>query len=135
MEFLDHIFLDNTIGSYLIVIASILLVLLLRKVLSRYLASFIFMFINKNAKDIRKEEFQSLIVKPMGWLLVVVVSILLLDGLNFPSAWRFTFYGYRSHQLIEKLMICIMIVFFIRVILKLVDFIALILEEKAQLTK
>jgi MscS family membrane protein len=62
------------------------------------------------------------------------VSVFALDELVFPYAWRFTIYRYPLKLLIEKLGVCLIIISFIRFVLSLVDFIALILEQKALLT-
>lgn len=135
MDFLDNIFLNNTIRSYLIVTGVILLIFLFKRLLSQYIASLFFLFIHKAWKSIEKKEFRELIVRPLGWLIVITVSVLAIERLNFPAEWRFTVYHYPSDQLLEKLGICIIIISFIRFVLSLVDFIALILEKKALTTK
>ncbi len=134
MEFLDTVFLDNTIRSYLVVLAVILGVLLVKRILSSYIASLLFLLIHKAWKNIEKKEFKILIVRPLGWLIVIIVSVFALDELVFPYAWRFTIYRYPLKLLIEKLGVCLIIISFIRFVLSLVDFIALILEQKALLT-
>jgi len=134
MGFLDNIFLDNTIRDYLMVAGIILLVYFLKRILSHYLASLIFLFIHKVWKNIEKKQFIELLVRPLGWLIVIIISVAALDKLHFPDAWRFKIFRLHSEQLFEKLGICLIIIFFIRFVLSLVDFIALILEQKAQTT-
>ncbi len=88
MEFLDTVFLDNTIRSYLVVLAIILGLLLVKRILSSYIASLLFLLIHKAWKNIEKKEFKTLIVRPLGWLIVIIVSVFALDELVFPYAWR-----------------------------------------------
>ena len=131
MEFLDEIFLNNTIMSYLVVISTILLILLFKKILSNYIATLIFILIHKAWKNIEKSEFKTLIVRPLGWLIVIFVTVFSLGSLSFPSAWRFEVYKYDSFVLFNRIGLCVLIISFVRFILSFVDFIALILEQKA----
>lgn len=135
MDFVDKIFLDNSILSYLAVIGTILLLLLFKKILSHQVASLLFLFIKKTWKNIERNEFKQLIVHPLGWLIVVVITVFALSGLNFPNVLKFTIYGHHSIHLFAKLGACIIIVSIIKFIISLVDFIALILEQKALGTK
>jgi len=135
MDFLDQIYLDNTIRSYVFVLVSILVVLIFKKILSRYIASILFFFIHNAWKNIEKNQFNLLVVRPLGWLIVVIVSVFAFDELVFPYDWRFTIYRYPVKLLVEKIGICLIIISFIRFVLSGVDFIALILEQKALATK
>lgn len=131
MEFLDEIFLDNTVMSYLVVAATILLILLFKKILSHYIASLIFILIRKAWNNIEKSEFKKLLVRPLGWLIVIIVIVFSLGSLRFPDALRFDIYRFNSFDLFNKIGICIIIFSFIRFVLNLVDFISLILAQKA----
>lgn len=135
MEFLDRILFDNTIMSYLVVALTIFLVFAFKKILSHYIASLIFILIHNTWKNIEKSEFKNLIVRPLGWLIVIVVTVFSLGSLHFPSALRFDIYKFNSFDLFNKIGTCIIIISFIRFVLSFVDFIALILEQKALLTQ
>ncbi|MEO6583597.1 MAG: hypothetical protein ABIO05_04695, partial [Ferruginibacter sp.] len=131
MDFLDQIFFNNTLAQYGAVLLTILVVLLLRSILSHYLASFIFHFIQKAWKKIEKAEFKKMIVRPLGWLIVVVVAVTAIDKLNYPAEWDVTIYGFHLQMILQKVGICFIIIAFTRFVLSLVDFVALILEQKA----
>lgn len=131
MEFLDKIFFDNTIMNYLVVVFTILLVLAFKKILSHYIASLIFMLIQRTWKNIEKDEFKKLIVRPLGWLIVVVITVFSLGSLQFPDALRFDIYKTNSFVVFNRIGICIIIISIIKFVLRFVDFIALILGQKA----
>ncbi|MEO6406347.1 MAG: mechanosensitive ion channel family protein [Ferruginibacter sp.] len=135
MDFLDTYFLDNAVKSYLLVAGIILLVILLKRFLSHYVASLIYVFIKAHWKTIEKKQFVILIVKPLGWFLAVIISIFALDKLSYPSAWQFSIYGHPLEGIIEKTGVCIIIYSFIRLLLSLINFIALLLGEKTAATK
>jgi MscS family membrane protein len=134
MNFFDRIFLDNTVQSYCIVAGSILLVVFLRRYLSRYIAALVFRIVHRIWKDIKKKDFVDLVVQPLGWFLVVLVTVFAIDKLNFPGDWRYTLYGHSTEEIINKLGMGIIIVNFTWLILRFIDFIALVLEQRATLT-
>jgi len=135
MEFLDRIILDNSIRSYLVVLVTILVVLLFKRLLSHSVASILYIFVRRAWKTIEKKEFITLILKPLSWFIVIVVSVFAIDKLNFPGVWEFKIYGHHSQNILEKAGVTIIIISFIWLLLSLIDFIALILEQKARLTK
>ena len=135
MEFLDRIILDNTVRSYLVVVVIIAVVLLFKRLLSHYIASLVFLLINKKWKSIEKKEFTALTLKPLSWFLVFVVSVFALDKLNFPSAWLFTIHGVSSDDIIEKCGTILIIGSFFYFVVSLIDFVALLLETNANVAK
>ena len=134
MEFLDEIFLDNTVRSYLIAVAVVLLGFLFKHSLSHRLASLIHIPIRSNWKTVTKEEFKALIVKPLSWFLAVTVTILAIGRLNFPHQFYFEIYNISTADVVRKIGICILVIYLIWFILSLVSFIAVIFEHKAKTT-
>lgn len=136
MDFLDTNFLDNTIRSYLIVAALIFLALIFKRFMSRRLAVFIYnSFIGKIWKTVSKSSFSDLVVQPLQWFIVIIVSVFAIDKLNFPSAFNFTLYSYPVADILSRSGTAIIIVSFIFLSLRLMDFIAMVLEEKADATE
>lgn len=135
MKFLETVFLDNTVQSYLIVLGTILFVLLIKRLLSHSVASLLFLFVKNNWKTIQKKDFIALIMKPLSWFLTVSISIFAIDKLTFPAVWYFKIYGHPTDEILDKIGTCLIIIYFIWLILSLIDFIALILEQKALATK
>ncbi len=135
MDFLETIFLDNTVKSYLVVSGIILFVLLFKRILSHSLASLLFIIVRKNWKTVEKKEFINLFIKPLGWFLVVAISIFSIDKLAFPSQWNFTIYGHPSDEIFQRVGICLIIIYFINLVTSIINFIALILEQKSKFSK
>ncbi len=135
MDFLDKIFWDNTFRNYLIVAALIILALFLKRFMSRRLAVLIYnSFVRKIWKTVSKSSFTDLVVQPLQWFIVIVIAVFAIDKLNFPSAFNFTLYGYPISDILSRTGTAIIIVSFIFLSLRLMDFIALVLEEKADET-
>ncbi len=134
MDFLDQVYFNNTIRSYSIVVGTILLVLLLKRYLSRYLASLVFVGVNKIWKTISKKSFVDLVAGPSEMFLVVAVSLFAIDKLTFPDKLLFPIWGHSSAVILSRLASGVVIFLFFRLILRVTEFIALLLEEKANLT-
>lgn len=133
-EFLDRVFLDNTVRSYFIVAGVILFVLVVKRFVSRYIAWLIFRVIKKFWKDIDRLSFSNLLVQPLGFFLLVLVTIVALHKLNFPSQLDVDIYRFTTRQLLHALGSVILVITFIWLLLRTIDFIAVILERKANLT-
>ena len=131
-KFLDTVILDNQIRSYLMVAGTIMLVLILKRYLSRYIAGLLFRIVKKIAKGVDKPSFVSLVVSPLETFLLMVVSIISLDKLNFPELLNIKVYKISLHSLIDGIAVIVVIITFIWLLLRIIDFIAMILHQKAE---
>ncbi|MEO6548663.1 MAG: mechanosensitive ion channel family protein [Ferruginibacter sp.] len=134
MDFLDQVYFNNTLRSYLIVAAIIFVAMLLKRYLSHYLASLFFRIVRKLWHTVSKETFVDLVVEPFKWFLVILISVFAIDKLNFPDILRYTLYGHTTADIIARAGTGIIIISFTWLVLRLMDFIALVLEEKANLS-
>jgi MscS family membrane protein len=133
-DFLEQVWLDNTVKDYLIVAGVILFVIILKRIISRYLAGLLFKLVNKIWKDVDKKSFTSLVIQPLGFFLLILVAIISLHKLNFPTRLNVEIYQYSVKQVLHCIATIILIVSFIWLLLRVIDFIATILEKKADLT-
>jgi MscS family membrane protein len=133
-SFLGKIIWNNTIESYLWTIGIVLFVLLLNKIISKYLAALICRVFRRWMKSYDKQKFTDLIIYPLGTFLVVTVCIVAFYQLHYPEALKFTLYKYSLQQIILSLAIAVQILAFIWFLLRVVDFIASVLEIKANQT-
>ena len=133
-DFLGQVILDNTVRSYLVVAGVILLVLILKRFISRYFAGLIYKLVKNIVAGVDKKSFADLVTKPLGWFLFIWVSILALHKLTFPALFDGDIYKYSTKQIIHTTGSLILIISFIWLLQRMVEFIALILEKKADLT-
>lgn len=130
-EFLDLVFLDNTVRLYLIVAGSILLALILKRILSRYIAGLVFTIVKKIAKGIDKKSFVDLVVSPLEIFLLLLVTLISVEKLTFPTILNVTVFRTTTHGLLEVASTIIFIISFFWLLLRIIDFIAMILHQKA----
>jgi len=134
MEFLDKVYFDNTLKSYLVVWGIILLVFLFKRYLSRYLASLTYRIANRIFKNVDRKNYIDFVADPIEWFIVITIAVFSIDKLNFPSAFHFKIYGHTSQDIIERIGPGIMIAAFTWLLLRLIDFIAIVLEQRANQT-
>ena len=135
MNFLNTIFLDNSLRNILLTLGIIVFVLIFRRLLSHYVASLLFITVRRHWKTIERKEFIGLMITPLGWFLSITIAVFVIDKLNFPTAWAFSIYGHTFEEILGKTGLCLIVISFIWFVLSLIDFIALILDHKARLTK
>jgi MscS family membrane protein len=134
MEFLDKIILDNTVRDILLVAAVIAVVLVFKKILSRYIASGLYFVIQTIWKGVERKQFVELVFKPMSWLLSITVALIALHRLDYPAAWEFNILKLPFNTILEKTGMAVWIISFIKLMLSVVNFISLVLSKKASLT-
>jgi MscS family membrane protein len=149
-DFLDTVWLGNPLKNYLAVLVTIFIVLLFRRFISRYVAGLIFQVLNRIWKNLDKAAFKNLVAKPLGMFLLILVTIISLHKLNFPDEGEYKgksyaenwivqllntdLYGYSIKSILHCIATIIIILAFIRFLLKTIEFISFILEKKADLT-
>jgi MscS family membrane protein len=133
-DFLEQTWFENPVKNYFIVLGVILFMLLLKRIVSRYLAALLFKLVNKIWKDVDKKSFISLLIQPLGFFLVILVSIIALHKLKMPAQLNMDMYGYSIRQILHGIGTIVLIVSFTWLLLRIIDFIATILERKADLT-
>lgn len=132
-SFLQRIFFDNSIQDYLILIAVILAIIILKRYISTYISNLLYKFFHKVSWQIGKESFINLIKGPIHVFLIMLVVFLALDKLNFPTVLDFKIHHVPFKQVVDSMGNAIIIIAFIWLLLRLIDVVALILEQKTQL--
>lgn len=133
-KILHKVILNNTVESYLYVLLVISLALLTKRIISKYLAKLLFKLVGKAGKSVARDSFLNLVVQPLDLFLVLMIGLIAFDGLHFPEALNVKIYRITTRQLLDSLTNGVLIIAFIWLCLRLIDFIAMVLEEKANLT-
>ena len=128
-------FWDNTIESYLIVISVILFTLIIKKLISKYCAGLLYKMIGKAGKSITKQSFFNLVVQPLELFILFFIAFVSIDKLNFPSALEFKIFKYTSREIVDSLTSGLLVIIFIWLCVRLIDFTAMVIEEKASVTR
>ena len=73
-QFLDKVFLSNTVKDWLITAGIILVVLILNKFISRYVAQFVCKLFKRNWKTLDQHKLVALIIYPLSVFLTVTIE-------------------------------------------------------------
>lgn len=133
-EILHKVVLDNTIQSYLTVLLIILTILLVKRVVSKHLAKLMFRAVGKAGKHVARESFLNLVVQPLDYFLLLLIGIITLDQLKFPQVLNVNIYRVSLKSFIDAIADGVLIFVFIWLCIRIIEFIALILEQKANQT-
>jgi MscS family membrane protein len=149
-DFLEKIWLGNTVKSYLVVLGVMLFIWVFKRYISRYFAGLIFRVVNRIWKNLDRTAFIKLVVQPLSLFFFILVSIIAIHKLHFPKENEgidigdgeskiITFlntdlYGYGIKNILHCIATIILIISFIWLLLRIIDFISFILERKANLT-
>ena len=133
-DFFEQVWLNNPVKDYFFVAGVILFVLIFKKYISRYFAGLIFLVVHSIWKGVDRSSFKNLVVKPLGFFVLVLVSIIALHRLKFPELLNVELYRFTTKEFVHCIGTIILIVCFINFLRHIIDFIALILEKKANLT-
>jgi MscS family membrane protein len=143
-DFFSSIFLENPISRYLWVSLAIVAAFLFKRVLARYIAGIIYRTFWKKDLRLKKQEFLGLVQVPLQRFLLVVIVIAALEKLQYPQEtyeWYgitivpdFYIFNISFHHVLEVAGVVVVILTFIWLLLRIIDFVALLLEQRADLT-
>jgi len=131
----DFIILDNTLGTYILISGIILLAVSLREYISRLFASLVFKVVKRIAYGIDRRSFVNLVTPPLENFFVILVTLVALEKLKYPDILDVFIYKVSLHHVIEIIAMIVMISSFIWLLLRIIDFIAIILEQKANIAE
>jgi MscS family membrane protein len=130
-EFLNSELLDNTVLRYLICFGAILLAFLFKRFLSKYIAGLFFKLVQKASWNIDKKVFVDLMVQPLDNFVFVLVTLGALDKLKFPTVLDFEVFRTTSRKIMDSVVNAAIIILFIWLLLRIIDFIALVIKRRA----
>jgi len=130
LEILTTNIFGNTLKEYLFFVAIILIGLIFKKLLSKYLSNLLYKIIGEKGNNVGIDKFDELLTKPIGFFIMLCVFYFGFNYLEFPS-----FIDDNFQNIFSKLFTLIFIYAVFKIFLKVIDYIGLILKQKAALTE
>ncbi len=131
LKIFDLVVLDNPLGHYLIILGVILVTIFLKRLISRFAAGVVFRVVRRIVSGIDRQRFVKLVVPPLESFIIILVTIIALEKLRFPAVLNIDIYKVSLRRIVEVVAIITIIYSFIRLMLRIIDFIAIILGQKA----
>ncbi len=146
IDFLDNIFLGNSIKNYLLFAGIILFGLLLKRVFSRLLSMLLFRVFDGSKFGSDPKVFVALLIRPIEVLILFIIIYMGINQLDYPLQeviFRRTtlvnklpsVYEITLIQIIDKIFLLLFIIAVFWIILRIIDFIAHVFLYKASLTE
>lgn len=122
---------NNQIGDYLVVGVVVSLVWVFRHPISNYFAGLLFRWLRHLLKKVERPLFNELVIGPLERFVLVLVTVVMLYRLNFPPALTFSIYKFDTKELLNSLGTLVLISTFTSLIIRAIDFAAILLEQRA----
>jgi MscS family membrane protein len=137
-EFLTRIYFGNTVESYLWFLGILFFGFIFLRFISKVLSRLLFKLFKKFASEVKGEKFVELLLKPIELLLTVSIIYIAINHLNYPL--QETLFNRKNSailyiDIIDKLFLFFVIISFNWIVLRIIDFIALVMAYKASLTE
>jgi len=133
-DIFNRVILDNTIGQYIIVFVLIGLAYILKKYVGRFASKVIFLVMNLIGRKIDEKAFIALVLRPVQIFLFWLITISAVYSLNFPKLFYFTFLKTNTHRLLNIFASAALVITFFWVLMRIIDYLALVMERRANLT-
>jgi len=135
-ETLQRTFLGNTLENYCWFAGIIFIGLIFLRLLSRLLTLFIFRFVKKYSTGVGSDKLMLLLKKPLNTVILLITLYLAFNRLDFPAEWHMATVDRFGIRLVLYRLFQIAIVgAFTWVLLRLTDFLGLVMMYRASLTE
>lgn len=135
-EFLKETYFGNTVKDYLILVGLVLLGFIFLRYLSKLLSNFLYRFIEKYSEGISKEKFFEILHRPLAWFVMLVILYTATSHIEFPEEWELAPAEKFGLKMILERLYQLFIIFSVAwILLRIVDFIGLVLLKKAEKTE
>jgi MscS family membrane protein len=132
-EFWNQLLLDNKVRSYCFVALAIIIGIIFKRILSRFIAGQLFRLASSMDSSLDKPTFVKLLLAPVETFLVTFIAIVSIEKLRFPKVLEFEIYEVSTKTIIHAIAKTILIAMFIWLLLRIIDFVTILLRRKAHL--
>lgn len=131
-QFLQHIFLDNTILQWITTAGIIALAFIIKRYLSEYVAKIILKLFKKYEYNVYRMPFLKNIVQPLENLIFWLVTFVTLDKLKYPQVLAFNMYKKLSfHELLIGISSAWIIICIFRLLIGVAYFISYVIMQRS----
>ena len=123
-------FLGNSIKDYIYFFGIILIGLIFKKLISKYLSNILYKVVGKKDNNVGIDKFDELLTKPIGFFIVLCFIYFGSSYVSFPS-----FIDENFQSIFSKIFSLFLIYAIYKIFVKVIDYIGLILKQRAAETE
>jgi len=131
--FLENEYLGNSGMNYLIFIAAVILGLIFKGIISRYLSHTLYKVIGKKEKRVGVEKFDELLTKPIAFFIMLTILYFGANQLSFPEDWGLVpVEEMGTRMILQKGYSFLYIYSVFLIVLRIIKFFSLLLQKRAE---
>ena len=135
-QFLQTEFLGNSLQDYCWFLGAIVVGLLFKKLFSRYLSRLLYKVIGKKDIEIGVEKLNELLSKPIGLFIMLSIIYLGASHIQYPPSWNLgNVEEFGLKMMVSKVYVLIYVISIFWILLKVIDYVGLILFARAEKTE
>ena len=135
-QLLQTEFLGNSLQDYCWFLGAIVVGLLFKKLFSRYLSRLLYKVIGKKDIEIGVEKFNELLSKPIGLFIMLSIIYLGASHIQYPPSWNLgNVEEFGLKMMVSKVYALIYVISIFWILLKVIDYVGLILFARAEKTE
>ena len=123
-------FLGNSIKDYIYFFGIILIGLIFKKLISKYLSNILYKVVGKKDNNVGIDKFDELLTKPIGFFIVLCFIYFGASYVSYPS-----FVDENFQSIFSKIFSLFLIYAIYKIFVKVIDYIGLILKQRAAETE
>ncbi|HZF99847.1 MAG TPA: mechanosensitive ion channel domain-containing protein, partial [Chitinophagales bacterium] len=129
---LEYRILDNSVRNLLLFAGLLLVAWVFKRYISVLLGKVLYRFFRRYSHENRFTAFKHKLLPPLQWLLVLMIVMFGVGLLRFPAAWNITFMEMRLYSILTGVLRIGIAAAFTWVVLRMVDFLALVARERVR---
>jgi MscS family membrane protein len=134
-DWLTRTFLGNTVEQFLWFFGILLAGIAFRTFIAYLFSRFLFEVLKKHSKEIGSQKLVELLKNPFGLFVIVSTLYFAFSCLSFPVEWQIgPSHHFGIRMFLQRVFQIFLIISFTWIVLRIIDFIGLILQQKASKT-
>ena len=134
-EILGRVYFSNSVQDYLILLGLILLGIIFQRFLAKIFSNLLFSVVKKYAEGVSNEQFFRLLQKPLSFFILLVIIYTATDHIEYPESWNLDPVDeFGIKMVLHRSYLLVMIGSITWVFTQIIEFMGLILLEKAKKT-
>ncbi len=126
--------LGNSLQRIGVFLAFVLFAFIFSSYLSKIFSSFIFRLLRKYTPEHYGEKFYALVLQPLQYLVLLMIIRTAIESLVYPPAWEIEFWNMPLQVVLDELLWSVVLLAFTWLLLRIIDYVAFILHERAAVT-
>lgn len=119
----------------MIVAIVILLIVVLKRIISKYFTALIFKLGKTQWEGLSKQKFDSIIILPIERILMVMTVIFSFSWLNFPYELEFSIHNVSSREILDSIATAVIIICVVSLVIRFMDFLVMVIRHKSGVKK